>query len=183
MMYQAFDRDLMYPDKDALAHDMVFVGTPRSEARRPVVPYAAGSGLPFRLYGAGWESTPYRAFQAGGRICNDHLGEIYRGAAVVLNDHLVVMRRLQVGSNRIYDALACGRPVLSDLETGLPPDFRPYILAYEDARSFREQAQTALSESASRLAERRSYAERMRDVHSFDQRADQILAKIYDLDN
>lgn len=182
LMYQAFDRDLMYLDNGASAQDLVFVGTPRSEARRPVVPYAAASGLPFRLYGAGWESTPYSKFQAGGNVPNDHLGDIYRGASVIINDHLVVMRRLQIGSNRIYDALACGRPVLNDLDTGLPPDVQPFILPYADADSFRKQAEVALSESADRLAERRAFAESMRDVHSFDQRAEQILSKVDDLE-
>lgn len=181
LMYQAFDRDLMYPDGGSSAHDLVFVGTPRSEERRPVVPYAAESGLPFRLYGAGWENTPYKRFQVGGNVRNEQLGDIYRSASVVINDHLVVMRRLQIGSNRIYDGLACGRPVLNDVNAGLPPDMLPFVLPYCDTRSFREQATAALSEPVSRRAERLEFAARMRDVHSFDQRADQILSKIDDL--
>ncbi len=181
LMYQSFDPDFMYPTNADSQSDLVFVGTPRTEERRPVVPYAAESGLPFRLYGPGWDETPFASHQAGGGVRNEDLGDIYRSSGAVINDHLVIMRRLQIGSNRIYDGLACGRPVLNDVNAGLPDDILPFVLPYSDAESFREQAARALSESAERRAERAAFATCMRATHSFDQRAEQILAKIDEL--
>lgn len=181
LMYQAFDPDYMYPTADDSQSDLVFVGTPRTEERRPVVPYAADSGLPFRLYGPGWEETPCARYQAGGSVKNEDLGDIYRSAGAVINDHLVMMRRMQIGSNRIYDGLACGRPVLNDVNEGLPDDILPFVLPYADAASFREQAAFALGESPERRDERTAFAKSMRATHSFDQRAEQILSKIDEL--
>ena len=89
LMYQAFDRELMYPSEQRDHNDMVFVGTPRTEDKRPVVTYAAQSGLPFRLYGPNWEDTPFVGFQVSGNIENKDLGDIYRSGSLVVNDHLL----------------------------------------------------------------------------------------------
>jgi hypothetical protein len=47
--------------------------------------------------------------------------------------------------------------------------------------SFRTQAQLALAESEDRRLERIAFAHKMQKTHSFDQRAEQILAKVADL--
>ena len=91
------------------------------------------------------------------------------------------MRRLQIGSNRIFDGLACGRAVLNDVNDGLPVEIRPYVYPYSDAESFREQVRLALSESDKRRLERVNFARKLQKIHSFDQRAEQILEKINSL--
>jgi hypothetical protein len=178
VMYQAFDPELMFPDDSTPENDLIFVGTPRTEDRRPVVSYAAQSGLPTRIWGGGWEETEFAHLQSGGHIDNQDLGNIYRSGAVILNDHLVVMQRNALISNRLYDGLACGRAVLSDMKAGLPPELAPFVYGYQDAASFAEQAALALAETQERRQERRDFAVQMRELHSFDQRAKQICDQI-----
>ena len=45
---------------------------------------------------------------------NYELPNIYRSAKVTLNDHWDDMLQKQFINNRIFDALACGLPVISD---------------------------------------------------------------------
>jgi hypothetical protein len=181
VMYQAFDPDVMFADGTDAAQDMVFVGTPRNADRRPVVNFAVQSGLPLQVWGNGWDQTDHSAFHAGGNVENDRLGDVYRASTVVLNDHLVVMKRNALVSNRVYDALACGRAILSDASEGLPPELMDYVHTYQDAQSFKESAQNALSETPERKAERMALAQAMRQTHSFDQRAQQVCNRVDDL--
>jgi hypothetical protein len=156
LMYQAFDAELMYPNEQPAQNDMVFVGSPRSEDRRPVVSYAASSGLPFRLYGSGWEDTSFQKFQVSGNVQNEKLGDLYRSGSLVINDHLVIMRRMQIGSNRIYDGLACGRPVLNDVNGGLPSDISPYVYPYSDSETDCVETRSAYAVIPFLLSETRS---------------------------
>jgi hypothetical protein len=173
LMYQAFDAQTMFPTEEKPTNGMVFVGTPRSAERRPVVHFAAQSGLETKIWGNGWEETELASLQAGGNQKNSELGEIYRSASVVLNDHLVVMKRNQLVSNRVYDALACGRPVLTDAKAGLPENLQPFVYQYQDAESFKETAVAALAETEERRQQRYDFARTLRQLHSFDQRAEQ----------
>ncbi|WP_424831027.1 glycosyltransferase family protein [Ruegeria sp.] len=178
LMYQAFDSHIMFPTDEKPTNDLVFVGTPRSVDRRPVVSFAAQSGLPTRIWGDGWENTEFASMQAGGNVQNSQLGSIYRSGSVVLNDHLVIMKRSQLVSNRVYDALACGRPVLTDAKAGLPEELQPYVYEYRDADSFTEAAHAALNETEEKRQDRLDLALRLPDLHSFDQRAVQTCAVV-----
>jgi hypothetical protein len=178
VMYQAFDPAIMYADDTPPGDHLVFVGTPRKEHLRPVVSYAAQSGLPFQLWGDGWEKTPYSEFQVGGNVDNAELGRIYRESGAVITDHLPHMRRNMVTSNRVFDGVACGRPVVSDIARGFPTDIAPMIHAYEDAETFRIAAQAALAASRALPEEHQAIARAMPTTHSFAARADQMLATI-----
>ena len=178
VMYQAFDPRLMYPDDVSSTNDLVFVGSPRSAVRRPVVSFAAQSGLSTRIWGPGWEHTDFRALQAGGHVDNNELGQIYRSGQVVLNDHLVVMKRNAIISNRVFDGLACGRAVLTDTSAGLPEDLAPFIYTYDDETGFKQQAELALGETEKLRQERLVFARHLTTVHSFDQRALQICDRL-----
>ncbi len=178
VMYQAFDCGVMYAEDISKTNDLIFVGSPRSKERRPVVSYAVQSGFRTRIWGSGWEDTDARSLQAGGHVDNVDLGMIYRSGTVVLNDHLVVMKRNGITSNRVFDGLACGRAVLTDTTAGLPPDLLPFVYGYNDAVSFRDQAERALSETEERRRQRILFAHQMRQRHSFDQRALQICSQV-----
>ena len=47
-------------------------------------------------------------------IENSQIPALYRSARVTLNDHWKDMLDYQFVNNRIFDALACGLPVISD---------------------------------------------------------------------
>lgn len=178
LMYQAFDAEVMFPDAIDETNDLIFVGTSRSDEGRPVVIFAGESSLPYRIWGGGWDRTPYQDMVVDEHVQNSGLGDVYRSGGVILNDHLVIMRRNQIISNRLYDGLACGRPVLSDAILGLPPELVPYVYEYTDAESFKEKAQLAISEPLERRQERIAFAHEMKSLHSFDQRADQLCDQV-----
>ncbi len=102
----------------AAGQDLVFVGNSR-RVRRPVVAGAVASGLPLRIYGLDWKGVVPDANLMDGTVRNEMVGDLYRGAGIVLNDHWDDMRRWGFVSNRLFDAVACGVPVVSDAIEGL----------------------------------------------------------------
>lgn len=98
--------------------DLVFVGNSR-RVRRPVVAGAVASSLPLRVYGQDWCGVVPDAALLDGTVPNEGVGDLYRGAGAVLNDHWEDMRRWGFVSNRLFDAVACGVPVVSDALEGL----------------------------------------------------------------
>jgi len=47
-------------------------------------------------------------------IPNEELPAVYASVGVLLNDHWQTMRERGFVSNRLFDALACGTPVISN---------------------------------------------------------------------
>ncbi|MFC7695015.1 glycosyltransferase [Paeniroseomonas aquatica] len=115
---QCTDSRIFFPAENATEQDMesqpvVFVGNSRGVSR-PVVRAAAEAGVGLQVHGGGWAALLPESIVKSQLIQNDELGDLYRGARVVLNDHWEDMRRWEIVSNRIFDAVACGRPVISD---------------------------------------------------------------------
>ena len=59
------------------------------------------------------------------------------------------MKKFGFVSNRIYDCLSIGRPILTDyiqdIESDLTDEERAYIFTYSSIKDFKEQSQNALS--------------------------------------
>lgn len=94
-------------------HRVTVVANTRGFSRAAVADALAG-GLGPAVHGTGWEGLV-----APGAICTDYvpfesLPTVYASAEVVLNDHWETMRRWGFLSNRMFDVLACGTPVVSD---------------------------------------------------------------------
>ncbi|MCX7644249.1 MAG: class I SAM-dependent methyltransferase [Rhodobacteraceae bacterium] len=121
LLPQAFDAGRMYPpEPQAPRSGRLFVGIAR-RFMRPIVGYSLASDIEIELWGSGWEESPAAKWLRGGRIENEDLGGHYRRAAVVLCDHTPLMRKWGLTSNRIFDALACAAPVVSDDVAWIPP--------------------------------------------------------------
>ncbi|MDO9499925.1 dTDP-4-dehydrorhamnose 3,5-epimerase family protein [Falsiroseomonas sp.] len=120
-MPQCTDPRIFHPGADrqggGRGTDLVFVGNLR-RVRRPVVVGAVASGLPLRVYGRCWKGVVPDAALLDGAVPNETVGNLYCGAGVVLNDHWEDMRRWGFVSNRLFDAVACGAPVVSDAIEG-----------------------------------------------------------------
>lgn len=175
LLPQAFDAARMgLPSEGQERHGATFVGISK-RFRRPIVRQALRAGLPLQLWGRGWSESPAAEFARGERLAPDELGKVYSESAVVLNDHRPDMSRFGIPSNRIFDALACGTPVISDAVAWLPEDLAPFVHQAGDARAVRQAAAEIAAETDERRAERDALARAMRETHSFDARARRIV--------
>lgn len=175
LLPQAFDVDRMpIPDLDQPRPGVVFVGLARDWGR-PMVQYALETKADLRIWGPGWTETSAAPFVKSDRIDNRDVGQCYLAAEVVLNDHVPTMTDSAIPSNRIFDALACGAPVISDAIGWLPPEFEPYVARVGTVAEFADALKRIQSETSRKRKERHAFALQLRGQHSFDARAADIM--------
>lgn len=139
-LLQCTDTELFYPDPEAeknRGRDYLFIGNSRNVAR-PCVLWAAKEKLPLKIWGAGWKAMlgPDKTMVQDVFIENDQIPSLYRSARVTLNDHWKDMLDYQFVNNRIFDALACGLPVISDCCEELKEIFPDAVLYYSNQEEF-----------------------------------------------
>ena len=127
--------------------DFIFVGNTRNIYRESVK-YAIQLGLDVRVIGSGWDNYIDEKYILKNLVSNSELGSAYALGRVVLCDHWDDMKKFGFVSNRIYDCLSIGRPVLTDyaedIESDLTDDEKKYIFTYDSFEGFREQSKNAL---------------------------------------
>jgi GT2 family glycosyltransferase/glycosyltransferase involved in cell wall biosynthesis len=166
---QCTDENIFFwPKNDHERNGVVFVGNSRG-VHRPVVMAAVDSGIDLDIYGSGWDELDGIAVKAP-LISNNKLGDLYRGASVVLNDHWDDMRRWGIISNRIFDAIACGTPVISDDVVGLGELFGSVISTVDPEGDFRVTVAGSMSKLEQR-EERKNLADKILAKHTFRARA------------
>ena len=141
-LLQCTDTELFYPDQEAEKHrgkDYLFIGNSRNVAR-PCVLWAAKDKLPLKIWGAGWKAMlgPDKTMVQDVFIENSDIPALYRSARVTLNDHWKDMLDYQFVNNRIFDALACGLPVISDCCDELREIFPDAVLYYSNKEEFQK---------------------------------------------
>ena len=139
-LLQCTDTELFYPDPEAekaRGKDYLFIGNSRNVAR-PCVLWAAKKKLPLKIWGAGWKAMlgPDKNMVQDVFIENSQIPSLYRSARVTLNDHWKDMLDYQFVNNRIFDALACGLPVISDCCEELKEIFPDAVLYYSSQEEF-----------------------------------------------
>jgi glycosyltransferase involved in cell wall biosynthesis len=175
-LLQCTDRDLFFADpSDARRNrDLLFVGNSRN-VFRPAIRAVVDAGLEPTVYGTRWESLIAPRYIKGEIIPNATVGDLYRKAGIVLNDHWPDMQRAGILSNRVFDALACAAPLVSDEIEDLPDGFADFIAGFGPDRPIRPVVDRLLNEGPARRAARRAFADVVRRQHSFDDRAAVIL--------
>jgi glycosyltransferase involved in cell wall biosynthesis len=175
-LLQCTDREVFFPDPSGAGRnrDVLFVGNSRN-VFRPAVRATLEAGLEPTVYGTRWQSLIASRYIKGEVIPNAMVAELYRKAGVVLNDHWPDMQRGGVLSNRVFDALACGAPLVSDEIADLPQGFADFIASFGPDRPIRHVIDQLLNEDSERRAARRAFADVVRREHSFDDRAAVIL--------
>lgn len=141
-LLQCTDTELFYPDQEAEKHrgkDYLFIGNSRNVAR-PCVLWAVKDKLPLKIWGAGWKAMlgPDKTMVQDVFIENSDIPALYRSARVTLNDHWKDMLDYQFVNNRIFDALACGLPVISDCCDELREIFPDAVLYYSNQEEFKK---------------------------------------------
>lgn len=170
------DPDLFAPrlPTPACASELLFVGVQHPERKNGgMARLAVEAGLPVTVWGPNWEELPIGVLK-GRHIPNDRLSEYYSSAAAVLNDHMIEMRAHGFMNNRLFDALACGAPVISDHSEGIPEEFRDYIFTVKNVLEISEAYQTIKNEDRVMRDRRARFARWIREEHTFERRASRI---------
>lgn len=181
LLFQAFDatRPIAQSQKNG-RKGVAFVGVARA-GMRPIVKIAHEGGVEVRLWGDGWRDTEVSKWVVGDRVGNEDLFQIYQNSEIVLNDQTRTMTRSGLISNRIFDALACGTPVITTPVGELPDEFSDFVEEVSNAEEFSQAYDKIRNETAEQKETRRLFALRMRSEHSFDDRALKIVSKIREI--
>ena len=176
VLLQATDHHRFRPVAPVAAHrhDVTIVAKSR-ERMRPMVAAAIDAGLAPAIYGGGWERLVDPALVVAEHVDNDQLPTVYASAGVVLNDHWDDMRRLGFVSNRIFDVLACGAPVVSDHVPELAELLGDVVPTWSQPSELGAVVRAVLDDPAAA----RARAERGRALvlahHTFERRAAELL--------
>ena len=183
VLMQAFDEKVMYTNSNLKRDGILFVGRNHmpDEEIRPIVKMVVDAGYSPKIYGPGWDHTSLKSSVKANYLPNDELGNAYRSAKIVLCDHFPSMREFGYVSNRIYDALACGAPVISDYVNGLPEELEPHVWLCKTPADVKNAVEEIFAESESKRAARDAFAKALVHKHSFDVRAKQIEDLINDI--
>lgn len=154
--------------------DVIFVGNTRNVERQGVL-WAIEYGLPLRIWGRGWNKTPGGSSVVAEYFPNDELGALYSRSLATLNDHWGDMREFGFINNRIFDALACGLPVVSDWHEELAALDLPGVLLYQDRDGFQECMEELLLDAPRLIAAAASTIAIVHDEFSFEARAQALV--------
>ena len=180
VLLQATDerRFVRRPSRPEYAAPVAFVGNSRF-VLRPVVRDAIEAGIDLALYGGNWEKFLDPSKVRRTHVPNEDLPVLYSSVDILLNDHWDGMREHGYASNRLFDALACGTPVVSDSVPGLEDLFDGGVVAYRGGPESLSKVVDELLADPEALR-RRAEAGRtaVRSRHTFRHRAEQLLDAI-----
>lgn len=118
---QCTDDHVFFPKtekKSNFGHAFIFVGNYRPSGR-PLVERAINAQLPLKIWGKFWDEESHQPCVVDDYFPNQSLGELYRNSYCTLNDHWKDMVSHNYVNNRVFDALACGLPLLTEPNSGL----------------------------------------------------------------
>jgi hypothetical protein len=160
--------------------DVVFVGNARKKIRK-VIADSLSANLLVSIFGKGWQGIVPKSWISEEFIENSQLSALYGSSGIVLNDHRPDMAREGFYSNRLFDAAASGARVVSDHVAGIEELFDGAVKTYKLPS---ELAVLCALENRGQWGtndEIVARANRIGQVHSFDQRAKQLVQAVQGL--
>jgi glycosyltransferase involved in cell wall biosynthesis len=156
-----------------VAHSVVVVAKSR-DVHRSMVVDAVRAGLRPAIFGSGWDGIVDPDLVIEEHVANAELPGVYSSAGVVLNDHWPTMREWGFVSNRVFDVVACGTPVVSDVLPELGELFGAAVTTFDTPDELGIAVERALDDPgvASRVDTARLV---VAEQHSFDRRAETVL--------
>jgi glycosyltransferase involved in cell wall biosynthesis len=176
VLLQATDPGRFRPCAPSVDHEHpVTVVAKTRNVLRPMVADALAAGIEPAIYGGGWEHLVDPSLVIADHIDNDVLPVVYSSAGVVLNDHWDTMAAWGFVSNRIFDVLACGAPIVSDDVPEIHGLFGDAVPTYRTADELGVLVREILADPVA--ARERAAAGRAEVLqhHTFDHRARQLL--------
>jgi glycosyltransferase involved in cell wall biosynthesis len=155
------------------AHDVAVIAKSR-DVYRSAVADAISVGLRPAIYGTGWDAFVDRALIASDYVPNEELPVVYSSIRVLLNDHWQDMRDWGFVSNRLFDALACGTPVISDHLPEIAELFDDVVRTYRDPGEIRALVEATLTDAVHVRDCATRGRERILQRHTFDHRAEEF---------
>lgn len=159
------------PGSDDRSRPTTFVGANTRNRDRKVVSDALVSGIDLRIIGHGWANVLEPRMHEAEGIKNELLGDFYRSSERVLADHWMDMAEKGFIQNRIFDAIACGTPVVSDQVSGLTDVFGSMVQVYKSLDELRWLCSPEGLPAFGTAEERRAQALQIIEQHSFQARA------------
>lgn len=175
-LLQCVDGERFYDAEsvDADRQGFVFVGNTRQSVRLPVI-WALEAGLPLAIWGEGWKEFAPRESIVDTYLDNAQLPILYRQSRATFCEHHGDMRRLGFINNRIFDALACGLPVISDEVAGLEQEFSDGVLVFRDKPQFQHCLERLLLDYPSLKLAASLQAAEIQKKHTFANRAQHLV--------
>jgi hypothetical protein len=176
VLLQATDPDRFRPQPPDPAHrHPVTVVAKTRGVLRPAVADALAAGIRPAIYGGGWRDLVDPRLVVADHVDNALLPSVYCSAGVVLNDHWDTMKAWGFVSNRVFDVLASGAPIISDDLAELHDLFGDAVPTYVGSDELGDCVRRALADpDAARAAAARGRALVLAG-HTFDHRARQLL--------
>jgi hypothetical protein len=174
---EKFNPSVSSPDT---GHEVLFIGNTRNVFRQVINDCIEADVNP-TIYGKDWDRFVSQELIAGEFVDNDKVPAMHRSAGIVLNDHWPDMAREGFYSNRLFDAVASGGRVVSDNVAGVEELFEGAVKSYSSPSDLAMLCAPQNREQWGTNEEIIARANRIGQIHSFDQRAKELVQAVQGL--
>ncbi|MDJ0765683.1 MAG: glycosyltransferase [Myxococcota bacterium] len=159
---------------------VVFVGNSRGVPRYGIL-WAIELGIDVSIWGRDWRRFVDYRYIKGNYLDNKKLGQLYSSSSVSLNDHWDDMKNCGFINNRVFDALACGLPIISDYHESLHKLFPSEIMYYRNRDELRACFNKIATSYPDVLEKTNAARERVVERYTFANRANSLSEKVIGL--
>lgn len=175
----ATNPDRFNPDMAAAdyASDLVFTGSYHGAVRGAVAMLNLESApYQFAIYGYNWDKSPLLSSYCRGSIRYDSLGKAYASSKLVIDDSHPVTREWNSLNSRIFDAIACGKVVITNCVDGAKELFGEMLPTFSTRNELNTLVDQLLNDDAKRDQLANALRENVLANHTYANRADTFLA-------